>query len=41
MKKVFESYYKTKDAEAKINEARNTAKKGTRGSHGRGEKDAR
>ena len=27
MKKVFESYYKTKDAEAKINEARNTAKK--------------
>ena len=27
MKKVFESYYKTKDAEAKINEARNNAKK--------------
>lgn len=27
MKKVFESYYKTKDAEAKINEARNAAKK--------------
>lgn len=27
MKKVFESYYKTKDAEAKINEARNSAKK--------------
>ncbi len=27
MKKVFESYYKTKDAEAKINEARNGAKK--------------
>ena len=27
MKKVFESYYKTKDAEAKINEARNLAKK--------------
>ncbi len=27
MKQVFESYYKTKDAEAKINEARNTAKK--------------
>lgn len=27
MKKVFESYFKTKDAEAKINEARNNAKK--------------
>jgi outer membrane protein len=27
MKRVFETYYKTKDAEAKINEARNTAKK--------------
>ena len=27
MKRVFESYYKTKDAEAKINEARNAAKK--------------
>ncbi len=27
MKKVFESYYKTKDAESKINEARNNAKK--------------
>ena len=27
MKKVFESYHKTKDAEAKINEARNNAKK--------------
>lgn len=27
MKKVFESYYKTKDAEARINEARNAAKK--------------
>jgi outer membrane protein len=27
MKKVFESYYKTKDAEAKINESRNAAKK--------------
>ena len=27
MKKVFENYYKTKDAEAKINEARNAAKK--------------
>lgn len=27
MKKVFESYYKTKEAEAKINEARNNAKK--------------
>lgn len=27
MKKVFESYYKTKDAEARINEARNSAKK--------------
>ncbi|HYR59123.1 MAG TPA: OmpH family outer membrane protein, partial [Chthoniobacteraceae bacterium] len=27
MKKVFDSYYKTKDAEAKINEARNNAKK--------------
>ena len=27
MKKVFENYYKTKDAEARINEARNTAKK--------------
>ena len=27
MKKVFESYFKTKDAEAKINEARNGAKK--------------
>ncbi len=27
MKKVFESYYKTKDAETRINEARNTAKK--------------
>jgi len=27
MKKVFESYYKTKDAEAKINEQRNSAKK--------------
>ena len=27
MKKVFESYYKTKDAESKINEARNGAKK--------------
>ena len=27
MKKVFENYYKTKDAEARINEARNAAKK--------------
>lgn len=27
MKKVFDSYYKTKDAESKINEARNAAKK--------------
>src|SRR3954452_5797600 len=27
MKKVFESYYKTKDAEQRINEARNAAKK--------------
>ena len=27
MKKVFESYYKTKEAEAKINESRNSAKK--------------
>jgi outer membrane protein len=27
MKRVFESYYKTKDAEAKINEKRNAAKK--------------
>lgn len=27
MKKVFESYYKTKDAESRINEARNAAKK--------------
>ncbi len=27
MKKVFENYYKTKDAEARINEARNSAKK--------------
>jgi outer membrane protein len=27
MKKIFESYYKTKDAEARINEARNSAKK--------------
>lgn len=27
MKKVFESYYKTKEAEAKINESRNNAKK--------------
>jgi outer membrane protein len=27
MKKVFESYYKTKDAEARINEARSAAKK--------------
>lgn len=27
MKKVFESYYKTKEAEAKINESRNIAKK--------------
>jgi len=27
MKRVFESYYKTKDAEAKINESRNSAKK--------------
>lgn len=27
MKRVFESYYKTKDAEAKINESRNAAKK--------------
>jgi outer membrane protein len=27
MKRVFESYYKTKDAEAKINEKRNSAKK--------------
>jgi outer membrane protein len=27
MKKVFDSYYKTKDAESKINEARNNAKK--------------
>ena len=27
MKKVFESYYKTKDAEQRINEARNSAKK--------------
>ena len=27
MKKVFEGYYKTKDAEARINEARNAAKK--------------
>ena len=27
MKRVFESYYRTKDAEAKINEARNAAKK--------------
>ncbi|MEP6668351.1 MAG: OmpH family outer membrane protein [Chthoniobacter sp.] len=27
MKRVFDSYYKTKDAESKINEARNTAKK--------------
>ena len=27
MKKVFENYYKTKDAEARINEARNQAKK--------------
>jgi outer membrane protein len=27
MKKIFESYYKTKDAESKINEARNNAKK--------------
>lgn len=27
MKKIFESYYKTKDAEARINEARNAAKK--------------
>lgn len=27
MKKVFESYYKTKDAETRINEARNAAKK--------------
>src|SRR5687768_6794157 len=27
MKKVFESYYKTKDAESRINEARNGAKK--------------
>jgi len=27
MKKVFESYYKTKDAETRINEARNSAKK--------------
>ncbi len=27
MKKVFENYYKTKDAEQRINEARNTAKK--------------
>jgi outer membrane protein len=27
MKKVFESYYKTKDAESRINEARNSAKK--------------
>ena len=27
MKKIFESYYKTKEAEAKINEARNNAKK--------------
>jgi outer membrane protein len=27
MKRVFESYYKTKDAEQKINEQRNTAKK--------------
>jgi outer membrane protein len=27
MKKVFESYYKTKDAETRINEARNQAKK--------------
>src|SRR5688572_33110943 len=26
MKKVFESYYKTKDAEARINEARSAAK---------------
>lgn len=27
MKKIFESYYKTKDAETRINEARNAAKK--------------
>src|SRR5829696_8450048 len=27
MKKVFENYYKTKDAETRINEARNAAKK--------------
>ena len=27
MKKIFESYYKTKDAESRINEARNAAKK--------------
>src|SRR6201996_1333936 len=27
MKRVFDSYYKTKDAESKINEARNAAKK--------------
>jgi len=27
MKKIFDSYYKTKDAESKINEARNAAKK--------------
>src|SRR3982751_4050093 len=27
MKKVFENYYKTKDAEQRINEARNAAKK--------------
>jgi outer membrane protein len=27
MKRVFDSYYKTKDAESKINEARNSAKK--------------
>ncbi len=27
MKKVFENYYKTKDAESRINEARNSAKK--------------
>ena len=27
MKRIFDSYYKTKDAESKINEARNAAKK--------------